>query len=151
WVVERCLDKKPEQRYASTCDLARDLVAIRDRLSEIPIGYTQSRPNNLPAQRTPFVGRDRELAAVQELLLRQDVHLVTLTGPGGIGKTRLGLQVAEKLADHFASGVYYVPLAPVNDPKLIGAAIAQTLGVRETGAQSALESLKAYLRHSLPM
>jgi predicted ATPase len=151
WVVERCLDKKPEQRYASTRDLARDLVAIRDRLSEVPVGHTKSRPNNLPAQRTPFVGRDREVAAVKELLLRQDVHLVTLTGPGGIGKTRLGLQVAEKLADHFASGVYYVPLAPVNDPKLIAAAIAQTLGVRETGGQSALESLKAYLRHSPQM
>jgi predicted ATPase/serine/threonine protein kinase len=151
WVIERCLDKKPEQRYASTRELVRDLAAMRDRLSEVPIGRPETRPSNLPTQRTAFVGRDREVAAVKELLLRQDVHLVTLTGPGGIGKTRLGLQVAEALADHFASGVYYVPLAPVSDPKLIAPAIAQTLGLRETGGQSPLESLKEYLQHSLRM
>lgn len=149
WVIERCLDKQPERRYSSTRDLARDLVAMRDRLLEVPAGRAESRPSNLPTPRTAFVGRDREVAAVKELLLRQDVHLVTLTGPGGIGKTRLGLQVAEALADRFASGAYYVPLAPVSDPKLIAAAIAQTLGLRETGGQSPLESLKAYLQGSL--
>src|SRR5437868_6450359 len=149
WVVERCLNKKPEQRYASTRDLARDLMATRDRLSEVPIGRPESRPSNLPTSRTAFVGRDREVAGVKELLLRPDVHLVTLTGPGGIGKTRLGLKVAEALADHFASGAYYVPLAPVSDPTLIPAAIAQTLGLREIGGQSPLERLKTYLQHSL--
>ena len=149
WVVERCLDKKPEQRYGSTRDLARDLIATRDRLSEVPIGRPESRPSNLPTSRTAFVGRDREVAGVKELLLRPDVHLVTLTGPGGIGKTRLGLKVAEALADHFASGAYYVPLAPVSDPTLIPAAIAQTLGLREIGGQSPLERLKTYLQHSL--
>jgi predicted ATPase/serine/threonine protein kinase len=150
WVVERCLDKKPEQRYASTRDLARDLAAMRDRLSAVPLGRSEGRPRNLPTQRTAFVGRDREEAAVRELLLRPDVHLVTLTGPGGIGKTRLGLQVAEALAAHYSNRVYYVPLAPLSDPKLIAPAIAQTLGLRETGGQSPLESLKVYLEHSLP-
>ena len=149
WVVERCLDKKPEQRYSSTRDLVRDLVATRDRLSEVQMEGPQSRPSNLPTSRTAFIGRDREVEAVKELLLRPDVHLVTLTGPGGIGKTRLGLQVGEALADHFAGGAYYVPLAPVSDPRLIAPAIAQTLGLRETGGQSPLEALKAHLQHSL--
>ena len=149
WVVERCLDKRPEQRYASTRDLARDLLAMRDRLSAVPIGRPESRPNNLPTPRTAFVGRDHDIVAVKEMLLRPDVHLVTLTGPGGIGKTRLGLQVVESVADHFSDGVNYVPLAPVCDPKLIAPAIAQVLGLRETGGQSPLDALKTYLQHSL--
>ncbi len=149
WVVERCLYKKPEQRYSSTRDLVRDLVATRDRLSEVQMESPESRPSNLPTSRTAFIGRDLEVEAVKELLLRPDVHLVTLTGPGGIGKTRLGLQVAEALTDHFAGGTYYVPLAPVSDPKLIAPAIAQTLGLRETGGQSPLETLKAHLQNSL--
>jgi predicted ATPase/serine/threonine protein kinase len=149
WVVERCLDKRPEQRYASTRDLARDLLAMRDRLSAVPIGRPESRPNNLPTPRTAFVGRDHDIVAVKEMLLRPDVHLVTLTGPGGIGKTRLGLQVVEAVAGHFSDGVNYVPLAPVCDPKLIAPAIAQVLGLRETGGQSPLDALKTYLQHSL--
>lgn len=149
WVVERCLYKKPEQRYSSTRDLLRDLVATRDRLSEVPMESPQSRPSNLPTSRTAFIGRDFEVEAVKELLLRPDVHLVTLTGLGGIGKTRLGLQVAEGLADHFMGGTYYVPLAPVSDPRLIAAAIAQTLGLRDAGGQLPLESLKAHLQNSL--
>ena len=148
-MVERCLDKRPQQRYSSTRDLLRDLVATRDRLSELPIERPESRPSNLPTSRTAFIGRDREVKGVKDLLLRPDVHLVTLTGPGGIGKTRLGLQVAEALADHFAGGAYYVPLAPVSDPKLIAPAIAQTLGLRESGGQSPLETLKAHLQNSL--
>ena len=151
WVIERCLAKKPEQRYASTRDLARDLAAVRDRLMEAPLRSPQTRPSNLPIQRTTFLGRDRELAAVKELLLRPDVHLVTLTGPGGIGKTRLGLQAAEEVAQRFPSGVYHIPLATVSDPKLIAPAIVQTLGLRPTGGQSPLDSLKEFLRHSLQM
>ena len=149
WVVERCLDKRPERRYASTRDLARDLLAMRERLTEVPLARPEIRPSNLPTPRTPFVGRDREVDAVKELLLRQDVHLVTLTGPGGIGKTRLGLQVVDALTNDFTGGAYYIPLAPVSDPNLIVPLIAQTLGLRETVGQSPLERLKAHLQHSL--
>jgi predicted ATPase/serine/threonine protein kinase len=149
WVVERCLDKKPLQRYASTRDLARDLAAMRERLWEVPTRRPEIHPSNLPAQLTKFVGREGELAALKQLLLQPDVHLVTLTGPGGIGKTRLALQAAEELASHFEGGVCYVPLASVKDPKLIAATIAQTLGLRETSAQSPLARLKEHLLYSL--
>jgi predicted ATPase/serine/threonine protein kinase len=149
WAVERCLAKDPAKRYVSTRDLARDLATIRERLSELPLGRLETRPSNLPIQLTPFVGRDKEIAAVKEILLRQDVPLVTITGPGGVGKTRLGLKVAEELVDQFPGGVYFVPLGAVSDPRLIGSLIAQTLRVRETGGQAPLEALKEHLRSSL--
>ena len=75
-------------------DLAREPVTVRDRFSEKPVKQVEIRPTNLPVQRTGFVGREKEVAAAQELLLRPDVRLVTVTGPGGIGKTRLAVQVA---------------------------------------------------------
>ena len=149
WVIERCLAKNPKDRYTSTRDLARDLATIRDRLSEAPSRHSPSRQSNLPTQRTMFIGRDREVGAVKELLLRDDVHLITLTGPGGIGKTRLGLQVAGELAQNFPSGVCFIPLAAVSDPALIPSIIAQALGMREPGRQVTIESLKDYL-HDLP-
>jgi class 3 adenylate cyclase len=105
-----------------------------------------ARPNNLPAQPTPLVGRDREIQALRSLLLREDVHLVTLTGPGGTGKTRLALQVAADLLNHFPDGVYFTDLAPINDPDLVIWALARVLGLRETGGRSIWESVTAYLK-----
>jgi predicted ATPase/tRNA A-37 threonylcarbamoyl transferase component Bud32 len=145
WIVERCLAKDPKDRYASTRDLARDLAAVRDRLAESPTRPSDPRPGNLPLQRTAFIGREHEEAALRQLLGREDARLVTLTGPGGIGKTRLALQVAERIADQFPGGVCFVPLSSVSDPSLIASAIAQAVGVRETGNLSPQESLKEYL------
>src|SRR6266487_4259567 len=80
-----------------------------------PINTLGTRPNTLPFQPTPFIGREKEVAALGHLLRREDVHLVTLTGPGGTGKTRLALQVAAELSGLFADGIYFVDLAPVSD------------------------------------
>src|SRR6266566_5139634 len=111
-----------------------------------PLRTLDTQPNNLPIQPTPFIGREKEVAAVQNLLQREDVRLVTLTGPGGTGKTRLGLQVAAELSDLFADGVYFVNLAPLSDPTLVVSTIAQTLDLKETGEQPLLDRLKGYLR-----
>ncbi len=145
WIVERCLAKDPKERYASTQDLARDLAAVRDRLAEASPRPSEPRPNNLPVQRTAFIGREGEATALRQLLSRVDVQLVTLTGPGGIGKTRLALQVAAAAAAEFPGGVCFVPLSAVSDPALIPSTIAQALGVRESGNQSPQESLKEYV------
>ena len=152
WVVERCLAKEPEQRYFSTRDLARDLVAIRDRLSDLHRKHAKACPSNLPISGSALIGRDQELAAAKELMLRGEVRLVTITGPGGIGKSRLALELARDVVEHFPSGVYFVPLAGISDPGSIAFVIAQTLGVRETGGQPPLDTLKEYLQSlSAPM
>jgi predicted ATPase/serine/threonine protein kinase len=149
WAIERCLEKEPAKRYASTQDLARELAAIRERFSEKQIKQTEPRPTNIPVQRTRFVGREKEVAAAKELLLRPDVRLLTVTGPGGIGKTRLAVEVAGGLVEDFPGGAHFVPLSPVSDPALMASAIVQTLGIREAGGQSPLEILKRNLTESL--
>jgi predicted ATPase len=149
WAIERCLTKEPDRRYVSTRDLARELATIRDRLSEKPVKVAETRPANLPMQQTGFVGREKEIAAAKELLLRQDVRLVTVTGPGGIGKTRLAVQVASGLVERFPGGIHFVPLASLSDPGLIASVIVQALGIREAGGQSPLEILKRNLQDSL--
>src|SRR5215210_953432 len=100
-----------------------------------PLKTLDNRPNNLPLQPTPLIGREKEVAAVVKLLEREDVRLVTLMGTGGTGKTRLGLQAAADMLDDFPDGVWFVELAPITDPSLVVSTIAQVLGVKEAGGQ----------------
>jgi predicted ATPase/serine/threonine protein kinase len=148
WVVERCLAKEPEKRYASTRDLAKDIGAIHERFAELQTKPVETHPCNLPVQRTAFVGRDKEVTAAKELLLHADVRLLTVSGPAGIGKTRLALEVAREMTEHFPGGVYFVPLAGAGDPALLPSMIMQALNIRATGGQAPLECLRENLQDS---
>ncbi|MDQ5852092.1 MAG: tetratricopeptide repeat protein, partial [Chloroflexota bacterium] len=111
-----------------------------------PVPVAQGPPSNLPLPATPFIGREREVAEATALLRRAEVRLLTLTGPGGIGKTRLGLEVAAHLRDDFPDGVFFVSLAPIRNPALVASTITQVLGVREASSQPQMEHLQAYLQ-----
>ena len=128
---------------------ASETATVQPHADPVPAVAFQSQRdqrNNLILPRSPLVGREHEVAAVQTLLLQDTVALLTLTGPGGIGKTRLALQVAASLLDHFVDGVYFVSLAPIRDSEQVCAAISQTLGVQEAAGRPLADSLQDYLR-----
>lgn len=111
-----------------------------------PLRTPEHRPGNLPVPATPLVGREREVRAAREALQRDDVRVLTFTGPGGTGKSRLALQVAASVVDDFPDGVYFVPLAPVHETELVLPTITHALGLREIAGLPLAGSLKEYLR-----
>ena len=102
--------------------------------------------HNLPAALTPFVGHEAELDQLAAWLTRPGCRLITLVGPGGIGKTRLALELAGRHVADFADGVFLVRLASIHDPEVVASAIAQTLGFKASGGQSPQELITAWLR-----
>src|SRR6266540_1928512 len=135
------------QAVFTTAPAALDAALAPDLPADFPpLRTLESYRHNLPPQATPLIGREAEVAAVCEMLRRDDTRLLTLTGPGGTGKTRLALQAAAELLDDFHDGVFFVPLAPIRDRQFVAGALAQALGVKELGDRSLAEQIKAYLR-----
>lgn len=137
-------------------DLSRPERVFQLTGAEVPLTFPELKTldahvTNLPAQPNPLIGREEEVAAGRTLLQRPDVRLVTCTGPGGAGKTRLSLQVAADLADAFADGVFFVGLATSDTPDRIIAAIAQAFDLKEEGEQTLKTAVHAHLhqRHML--
>jgi predicted ATPase len=127
---------------------ALDLGWIGEVKGTIPPGKTVAAVSryNLPVQPTPFIGRQKELTTVHHLMEREDTRLLTLTGPGGTGKTRLALQVAKELIDVFKDGIYFVDLSAVHKPENVPVTIARTIGLSETSDQDLLKKLKEQLQ-----
>jgi predicted ATPase/DNA-binding CsgD family transcriptional regulator len=128
--------------------VADPTTADRSRIHPVPPVPFPDRDGprpHLPVPLTSFVGREREVTAVADLLRRPGVRLVTLTGPGGVGKTRLAIRVAAEVAEVFPDGVWFVALAPVRDPNLVAPTIAKTLEVRETAERPIVERIAGFL------
>lgn len=140
-LILKTIAKQPEERYQTVAELLVDLDKVLQEMAEPEAPLVT--PHNLPAQLTSFIGREPELNLISQTMCRDEVRLLTLTGPGGTGKTRLSLQTAVRLLPVFTDGIYFVPLAGLIDPQLVLPTIVQTLGIAEVSGQTLLEVMRA--------
>ncbi len=168
-VVVRALAKDPQLRFEDVRAFAAALeeasttvvssqtlfVPVADPPAARPVVLPKEPPaseraspflNTPPLNLTPLIGREGEVKAAGTRLLRREVRLLTMTGPGGVGKTRLAFAVATDLQHAFVDGICFVALAPISDPDLVVPTIAQTLGLKEAGDGSLFERVRAFLR-----
>jgi predicted ATPase/class 3 adenylate cyclase len=113
-----------------------------------PLPSKKDNPNNLPGVLTSFVGREKEVAEICDLLVDQNSRLLTLVGTGGVGKTRLSLQAADSILDYFSDGTYFVPLAQAREAAEVPSAIMEAIGLRALGSRSAVDQLKTHLEYA---
>jgi predicted ATPase/transcriptional regulator with XRE-family HTH domain len=142
----------PDDQRAIFIECARGLRPM-DRMPltrEMVPGPNAPRPSNLPTPLTPLIGREAEAAAVKRYISLPGTRLLTLTGPPGIGKTRLSIQVASELCPDFDEGIYFIPLAPLTTPDLVPRALSQILGINESEERSLVSALINYIQ-SKPM
>ncbi|HEU4875589.1 MAG TPA: tetratricopeptide repeat protein [Pyrinomonadaceae bacterium] len=166
-IFDKALHKQTDERYRTIDEMLDDLKTLkRDcdfqaklknvEKSDLQVSSTEVdtcriksaviHPHNLPAPITPLVGRTIEANTIKKLFRQQNARLITLTGPGGTGKTRLGLGVAAQMLGNFEDGVFLVNLAPITDADLVASAIAKTLNVKESAERPLIDSLKEGLR-----
>ena len=150
WMLEKPAPARPTaaEAEAALARLATGRLEPSDTPLHSPARTLPRSGHNLPSQRTGLVGRAAERATIAGMMLQPGVRLLTLTGPGGTGKTRLAIQVAEDLVDHIEphfDGVTFVNLAPIADPQLVASAIARALGIRESAALPLMTAIAEHL------
>ena len=148
-MLAECLNVPVDERRAfvefARAHLPANQLAVLAETGSAPWRTLFKRSTNLPSPHTAFIGREKEVEAACALLRLPGVRLLSMTGPPGIGKTRLSLRVAEELMEDFEGNVFFVELAPIRDPDLVIPCIAGALSLREAGGESLLQILKRYL------